>query len=85
MESAESTARYLPFWRITFTTKGWSLKSYGDYLRLVNPPIVFGDRFDATPLSFLIPAFKINPKAFLQVAAQLTVSQWKLPEGKKCR
>ena len=85
VESAESTARYLPFWRINFSTKGWCLKSYGDYLRLANPPIVFGDRFDATPLSFLIPAFKINPKAFLQVAAQLTVSQWKLPEGKKCR
>ncbi len=81
VESQSPTARYLPFWRITFETKGWSLKSYGDFLRLANPPIVFGSRFDATPLSFLIPAFKVNPKAFLLVASQLSLSQWKLPEG----
>lgn len=85
VESADPTARFLPFWQITFTTQGLNLQSYGDYLRLANPPVVFGDRFDATPLSFLIPAFKINPKAFLQVASQLTVAQWKLPDGRKGR
>jgi len=85
VESAESTAKYLPFWQVTFSTKGWNLKSFGDYLRFTNQPFVFGDRFDSTPLSFLIPAFKINPRAFLQVASQLTVSQWKLPKGSKRR
>ena len=85
VESRDHAARYLPFWHIAFEAKGWGLRSYGDFLRLANPPIVFGSRFDAVPLSFLIPAFKINPRAFLQVASQLTVSQWKLPERGKCR
>lgn len=83
VESANPAAAYLPFWRIAFSISGSNVNSFGDYLRFTNQPFVFGDRFDSTPLSFLIPAFKINPKAFLQVASQLTVSQWKLPEGGK--
>ena len=85
VESADPAARYLPFWRTTFSVTGWNLKSFGDYLRFTNQPFVFGDKFDCTPLSFMIPAFKINPKAFLQAASQLTVSQWKLPKGRKHR
>lgn len=83
VESANPAAAYLPFWRIVFSISGSNVNSFGDYLRFTNQPFVFGDRFDSTPLSFLIPAFKINPKAFLQVASQLTVSQWKLPGGGK--
>lgn len=83
VDSADPAAEYLPFWQIAFSTTGWNLKSFGDFLRFTNQPFVFGDRFDSTPLSFFIPAFKINPRAFLQVASQLTVSQWKLPRGGK--
>lgn len=80
--ATDRKARLLPFWKITFAaTGGERLCSFGDYLRFANSPMVFGRRFDATPLSFVIPAFKVNPRAFLQVASQLTLGQWKLPEG----
>lgn len=81
--SEEPAARYLPFWRLTFSTRGRVLKSFGDYLRFTNQPVVVGARYDAAPLSFWIPAFKLNPKSFLQVAAQLTVSQGRIPAGSK--
>jgi predicted RNA-binding Zn-ribbon protein involved in translation (DUF1610 family) len=83
--SEESAACYLPFWRLTFSTKGWVLKSFGDYLRFTNQPVVVGARYDVTPLSFWMPAFKLNPKSFLQIAAQLTISQGKIPAGDKRR
>jgi hypothetical protein len=83
--SEDPSAQYLPFWRITFTTGGRVLKSFGDYLRFTNQPVVVDDRFESTPLSFFIPAFKLNPKTFLHVAAQLTVSQWRIPPGSRRR
>jgi hypothetical protein len=85
VDSDQPSAQYLPFWQITFTTQGSILKSYGDYLRFTNQPLVVDERFDFTPLSFWIPAFKLKPKTFLQVAAQLTVCQWRLPSGNKRR
>ncbi len=83
VDSKEPAARYLPFWRLTFSTRGRVLKSFGDYLRFTNQPVVVGARYDVTPLSFWIPAFKLNPKSFLLVAAQLTVSQGRIPAGSK--
>lgn len=83
VESDDPSAQYLPFWQITFSTGGSPLKSFGDYLRFTNQPLVINKKFDCKPLAFWIPAFKLNPKAFLQMAAQLTVSQWRIPSG--CR
>lgn len=83
VESGESSAHYLPFWKIIFSTAGRALKSFGDYLRYTNQPVVVTERFDLLPLSFWIPAFKVNPKAFLQAAAQLTLSQWRIPPGSR--
>ncbi len=85
VESVDRAAQYLPFWQITFSTAGSSLQSFGDYLRFTNQPIVINEKFDCRPLAFWIPAFKLNPKAFLQVAAQLTISQWRIPAGCKRR
>lgn len=85
IESEEPAARYLPFWRLTFSTTGRVLKSFGDYLRFTNQPVVVDPRYDGTPLSFWIPAFKLNPKSFLQIAAQLTISQGRIPAGGKRR
>ncbi len=85
VESGNRSAQYLPFWQITFSTKGLALQSFGDYLRFTNQPVVIDTRLDALPLAFWIPAFKLNPKAFLQVAAQLTVSQRRIPAGDKRR
>jgi hypothetical protein len=81
VSSDEPAARYLPFWRLTFATKGRVLKSFGDYLRFTNQPVAVGARHDVMPLSFWMPAFKLNPRSFLQVAAQLTISQGRIPAG----
>jgi hypothetical protein len=83
--SAERSAQYLPFWRVTFSTSGQVMKSFGDYLRFTNQPVVVDTQYDFAPLAFWVPAFKLNPKAFLQVAAQLTVSQWRIPSGNRWR
>jgi hypothetical protein len=83
--SEERLARYLPFWRIRFSAPAGGLRSFGDYLRFTNQPLVALEKYDRQPLAFWIPAFKINPKAFLQLAGQLTVAQEGIPEGKKSR
>jgi hypothetical protein len=80
--SEEREAQYLPFWRITFSTSGCVLRTFGDYLRFTNQPLVVLEDYDKQPLVFWIPAFKINPKAFLQLASQLTVAQGRIPPGK---
>ncbi len=79
--SEERRARYLPFWRIRFSAPGSGLQSFGDYLRFTNQPLVALEKYDRLPLAFWIPAFKINPKAFLQLAGQLTVAQGRIPAG----
>lgn len=82
VESDDHGARYLPFWQIAFSTAGYVLKSFGDYLRFTNQPVVSPAKYDTQPLIFWIPGFKINPKAFLQIASQLTVAQHRIPKGK---
>lgn len=79
--SEDRRARYLPFWRITFSAPGSGLTSFGDYLRFTNQPLVALEKYHRQPLAFWIPAFKINPKAFLQLAGQLTVAQGRIAEG----
>lgn len=77
--SGLSTSQYLPFWKIRCTIEGYSLTSYGDLLRFTNQPVVLSRAYDTMPLIFYIPAFKLQPKSFLQVSAQLTRTQPRLP------
>ena len=79
--SETSGARYLPFWKIIFQTTGVKLKSFGDFLRLTNQPLIVRKEHDDIELTFWLPAFKITPKSFLQAAMQLTVSQLGIPAG----
>lgn len=83
--SEEREAQYLPFWKITFSTNGYVLSTFGDYLRFTNQPLVVREEYDTQPLVFWIPAFKIRPKAFLQLASRLTVAQMRIPPGKSMR
>jgi len=83
--AGEDRARYLPFWRISFTTAGYVLKYFADFLRFTNQPLVPMPIYENRPLVFWIPAFKVNPKAFLQLASQLTVAQTRIPLGQTDR
>jgi hypothetical protein len=72
-------AAMLPFWKVSFTTEGTMLRDFGDFLRFTNQPLAPHRQNQPQPLSFIIPAFKLNPKSFLQLASQLTFGQWRLP------
>ncbi|MBM9603159.1 hypothetical protein [Desulfopila inferna] len=71
--------RFLPFWRISISSEGLQLKSFADFLRLTNQPVVIRDMHENLELDFWVPAFKIRPKYFLQISKNLTVSQHKIP------
>ena len=83
--AGDRAARYLPFWQISFSTAGYVLKNFADFLRFTNQPLVIMAKYESLPLVFWIPAFKINPKAFLQLASQLTVAQTRIPSGRDLR
>jgi len=71
---------YLPFWRISAELTGMKLKSFADFLRLTNHPMVIRGQHEQMEHSFWIPAFKLRPKYFLKTAKNLTVSQYRIPE-----
>jgi DNA-directed RNA polymerase subunit RPC12/RpoP len=72
--------RFLPFWRITVDTEGLQLKSFADFLRITNHPVVIRDMHENREHSFWVPAFKVRPKHFLHISKALTVSQQSIPE-----
>ncbi|MFT5698186.1 MAG: hypothetical protein ACI8ZB_001040 [Desulforhopalus sp.] len=81
-EHIQKNIKYFPFWKIKFTTTGCDLTNFGNLIRFTNQPIVLSRNDRQEPLYFLLPAFKINPKAFLQIASQLTMAHGKIPKGK---
>jgi hypothetical protein len=81
VRSGQDDPVYLPFWKIRPTTTGIALSSFGDFLRLTNQPVVVKKEHDALDLCFWIPAFKIRPNLFLQMAKSITISQARIPVG----
>lgn len=71
-------ALYLPFWRMKPRIEGMALSSYADLIRMANLPKAIRPTFEAMPLFFWSPAFKINPSLYLRWARQMTVFR---PEG----
>lgn len=73
---------FLPFWKISTNIKGLQLKSFADFLRLTNHPVVIREEHEKMHHNFWLPAFKIRPKYFLQAAKNLTVTQNTIPDEK---
>ena len=72
----------LPFWKIMVSRDGGGvLQTYADFLRLTGQPVVIRAEDETRPLAFWIPAFKLQPAAFLQTAHYLTVAQKRLADG----
>jgi hypothetical protein len=80
LQDGESSV-YLPFWKIQPIVTGVQLSSFGDFLRLTNQPVVVQKEHDKIPLSFWVPAFKIRPNFFLQLAKSITMAQVRIPGG----
>ncbi len=66
---------YLPFWRVRGDISGIKLESYADLIAVANLPRVVQTGWKDIPFRFWIPAFKVRPKIFLQLATQATLSQ----------
>ncbi len=71
----------LPFWKLNVTSN--NIQSMADFLRITNQPVVIASRHVKQPLAFWIPAFKVRPKAFLQLAKSATLVQMDFPKGNK--
>jgi DNA-directed RNA polymerase subunit RPC12/RpoP len=66
---------FLPFWHITAVADGReAIASFGDFIRLTNQPLVVSKAMEAEAMTYLVPAFKIQPKDFLRLAGHLTMS-----------
>jgi len=79
--SLHKDARYLPFWKIEVKASGVEMESFGDFLRLTNQPLVVRPEHDRMALCFWVPAIKLRPQIFLNLARNLTLSQKRLPAG----
>ncbi len=67
------TAMHLPFWRMKPRFEGLDLTSWADLIRIANLPKAIMPAFEAAPLHFWSPAFKVNPALYARWARQMTV------------
>ena len=58
--SSDKDSRYLPFWQIRATIPGVGLGSFADLARFANLPRTMPSQWAEQPLTFRIPAFKIQ-------------------------
>ena len=72
------TALYLGFWKISGQIPALDIRSFGDFIRRTNQPMIVRSAWDQQKMSFWIPAFKLRPKVFLRVGRQATIGQWRL-------
>ena len=66
---------YLPFWKISAGTKGVDIKTFSDFIKTTNQPVIIDEGKGSGPMSYWSPAFKIRPRMFLQLARQFTIIQ----------
>jgi len=79
--NGENNGLHLPFWKIKPEIQGIKLENFGDFLRLTNQPRMITKEHDEHGLAFWVPAFKVRPKYFLQLAKSITLSQDHIPAG----
>lgn len=81
----ESGVQHLPFWKLRIKSEKGELNNYRDFLKFTNQPIFIKGTDAASDLILYIPAFKLRPKSFLQVATQVSLSQFRLEKGRERR
>lgn len=73
-----NTQLYLPFWKISAQIPAMEIMNFGDFIVRTNQPMVPRPKWFEREMQFWVPAFKLRPKNFLQVARQVTVGHWRL-------
>jgi len=71
----------LPFWKLQVSSTGIVMKSFADFLRLTNQPVVIQKSHEERRLTFFVPAFKLRPSTFLRLGKNMTLTQAKIPKG----
>ena len=66
---------YLPFWKITAVTNGIDIKTFADFIRVTNQPMIINEEKHSGNMNYWSPAFKIRPKMFIHLARQFTIIQ----------
>ncbi len=81
------TRLYVPFWKVTAQIPQLNINSFADFLERTNQPMIPKPSWRSLAMSYWIPAVKLRPKIFLQVARQMTLAQFHLQavEGKMVR
>ena len=77
----QGTAMYLGFWRISGELPAIGIRSFADFIRRTNQPVLVRSSWERQKMSFWIPAFKLRPRVFLRVGRQATIGQWRLAPG----
>ncbi|MDO9582419.1 MAG: hypothetical protein Q7J24_04825 [Desulfomicrobium sp.] len=80
LHTREKPDIYLPFWNLRAKARGFRLQTWADLIRLTNLPRVLMPWMESTAFSFRVPAFKIRPELFLNMAAQVSLYQPHAPE-----
>lgn len=79
----EEPCMYLPFWQIAPEDENGQLATLADFLELTNQPVVIQRAHRERKFRLMIPAFKMNPALFLQIAKMLTVAQQSLSQTRE--
>lgn len=72
------TPLYLPFWKVAAQIPAMKILNFADFILRTNQPMVPRPQWREREMQFWIPAFKLRPKIFLQVARQITISHYRL-------
>lgn len=75
--------QYLPFWFIRAEVPELELRTYADFVRTANLPLVARPGWADAPFVFAVPAFRIQPTLYLRLSRQFTSARpWpELSEG----
>lgn len=71
----QANSIHLPFWAMEISADGVELNSFADFLRLTNIPMAIKPQWAEKKMTFFCPAFRLNSKAFLRIASQMTLAQ----------
>lgn len=82
VDGDQRAALYIPFWKLQALVTELNISSFADFIACTNQPILPQPDWEKKPMQFLVPAFKVRPKVFIQAGRQATLGQWKLPQGK---
>ncbi|HHL33947.1 MAG TPA: hypothetical protein ENJ30_06240 [Desulfobulbaceae bacterium] len=77
----QGTVMYLGFWRLSGEIPALGIRSFADFIRRTNQPVLVRSSWERQKMSFWIPAFKLRPRVFLRVGRQATIGQWRLAPG----